>query len=65
VEAALTFALVAAAALYLGARAWRTFRPRSAAGGGCGCAGAKAGCPATADMAERIRAAARGVAPRS
>ena len=64
-EYVFVLALVAAAALYLAARAWRTFRPAGGAGGGCGCAGKKAGCPAASDMAERIRAALRPGAPRA
>ena len=64
-EDVLVLALVAAAALYLGARAWHLFRPAGGAGGGCGCAGKKAGCPAASDIAERIRAAARVGAPRA
>jgi hypothetical protein len=66
-ELALVLALVAGAALYLGVRAWRTFRPRRGAAGGCGCASTKAGCPAASGTARRIRraAAARaGASPR-
>jgi hypothetical protein len=65
--------VVGAAALYLGTRAWNLFKPagaprpeagRGQGGGGC-CGSAKAGCPATQDMADRIRAAVRaGVPPR-
>lgn len=66
-----TFVIVGAAALYLAARTWRLVRPAVGAlrpdgrssGGGCGCASAKAGCPATKDMADRIRAAVRAGAP--
>jgi hypothetical protein len=56
-----TLAVVAVAAAFLARRAWRTFVPRAGAGVGCGCAGAKAGCPATSDAVRRMQEAVRGL----
>lgn len=56
-QLALTLAAVGLAALYLARSAWLTFRPR--AGRGCGCAGAKPGCPAASEAVRRLQAAAR------
>jgi hypothetical protein len=54
VELAATLAVVALAAAFLARRAWRTFVPKGGAAG-CGCAGAKVGCPAASEAVARLR----------
>lgn len=49
--------IVGLAVLYVGRQAWRTFAPGKP--GGCGCSGAKAGCPAAQGIADKLRQAAR------
>lgn len=58
-ELAATFTVVAVAAAFLARRAWRTFVPAPGGARGCGCAGAKAGCPAASEAVRRLQTALR------